>query len=430
MRGDPDVLVIGAGAAGLAAARELSNAGMRILLLEARDRIGGRIFTDHSAGFPIELGAEFVHGRSPDLFGPIKRVPLDVDQVAGELRRKTNGLWDDAGDVMAEVNHLFEKMPANEPDQSFREYIEKSRYSSKTRQLALNFVEGFHAADPRRVSVHWLIRTTQAEEAIDGETSFRVRHGYNGVVNAIADEMQPERCEILLNSPVTEIRWRPGEVSVKSHSAEFRAPLAVITLPLGVLQSGSALFDPPLPEEKLRAMALLESGPVIRVTLCFHDRVWEEQPEMRHLSFLFTDDLQFPAWWTSNPFPYPILTGWAAARYARALAGKSRDELVSLALQALGRILEMDHVSLASRLRAAFVHDWQADPYSHGAYSYVLKGGLNAPKTLASSLEDTLFFAGEAANVEGHNGTVHGAIGSGKRAAEEILKAVNASKQQ
>lgn len=423
MRGDPDVLVIGAGMAGLAAARELSRAGLRILVLEARDRLGGRIFTDHSSGFPVELGAEFVHGRSPDLFGPIIRARLDTAEVAGEMRRKRDGLWDDAGQVMAEVNHLFEKMPANEPDQSFQQYIEKSPYSPETRQLALNFVEGFHAADPRRVSVHWLIRTTQAEEKIDGETSFRVGEGYDRVVKAIAEEMEAERCETLLNTPVTQIRWRRGDVSAKSGAAEFHAPLAVITLPLGVLQSGSVAFDPPLPEEKLRAMALLETGPVIRVSLCFHDRFWEEQPEMRHLSFLFTDEPQFPTWWSSNPLPYPILTGWAAGRYARALAGRSHDELVASALQALGCILEIDHVSLRSRLRAGFVHDWQTDPYSRGAYSYIDIGGLAAPLTLAASLEETLFFAGEAANVEGHNGTVHGAVGSGKKVATEVLQA-------
>ena len=429
MRDDPDVLVIGAGMAGLATTRELSRAGLRTLVLEARDRLGGRIFTDHSSGFPVELGAEFVHGRSPDLFGPIIRARLNTAEVTGGMRRKRNGLWDDAGQVMAEVNHLFEKMPANEPDQSFQQYIEKSPSRPETRQLALNFVEGFHAADPRRVSVHWLTRTTEAEEKIDGESSFRVGDGYDRVVNAVAEDMEPERCDILLNTPVTQIRWRSGDVRINTGAAQFHAPIAVITLPLGVLQSGSIRFDPPLPAEKLQAMALLETGPVIRVSLCFHDRFWEEQPEMRHLSFLFTDDPQFPTWWSSNPLPYPILTGWAAGRYARALAGRSHDELIAVALQALGRILEMDDVSLRTRLRAGFVHDWQADPYSRGAYSYIRIGGLDAPVTLAAPLEETLFFAGEAANVEGHNGTVHGAIGSGKKAADQILRAVGARKQ-
>jgi monoamine oxidase len=422
MNSSPDVLVIGGGAAGLSAARELSTAGLKTVVLEARDRLGGRIFTDDSLGFPVELGAEFVHGRSPDIFELIKAKRLDVAEVAGEMRRKRNGVWGDSGWVMAEVNHLFENMPQGGPDQSFQQYIDASRYGSETKQLALNFVEGFHAANPERVSVHWLVRTTAAEEAIDGETSFRMRHGYSGLVNGIAEGIDQRNCEIVLNTPVTEIEWQRGAVAVKTPAGTFQARRAIMSLPLGVLQSGSVRFTPPLPPEKQRALASLEMGPVIRVSLCFRERFWEELPEMRNLSFLFTDDPHFPTWWRPNPLPYPILTGWAAGRYARALAGRSLDSVVHCALESLGRILEMDQPTLRSHLQRGFVHDWQADPFSRGAYSYVLRGGLNAPLDLESSLEETLFFAGEAANIEGHNGTVHGAIGSGKRAAAEILR--------
>jgi monoamine oxidase len=423
MSSSPDVLVIGAGAAGLTAARELSTAGLKTVVLEARDRLGGRIFTDHSLGFPVELGAEFVHGRSPDMFELIRAQRLDIAEVAGEMRRKRKGVWGDSGSVMAEVNHLFENMPHDGPDQSFQQYIDASRYGPETKQLALNFVEGFHAANPERVSVHWLVQTTSAEEKIDGETSFRVKHGYSGLVDAIAEGIDQRRCELLLNTIVTEIHWRPGAVTVKTPSSIFQAPRAVITLPLGVLQSGTVHFNPGLPPEKQRAFASLGMGPVIRVSLCFRDRFWEELPEMRNLSFLFTDDPDFPTWWSPNPLPYPILTGWAAGRYARALAAKSRDALVHCAMESLGRILEIDQPTLQSHLHRSFVHDWQADRFSRGAYSYVLRGGLNAPLDLETPLEETLFFAGEAASVEGHNGTVHGAIGSGKRAAAEILRA-------
>jgi monoamine oxidase len=164
-------------------------------------------------------------------------------------------------------------------------------------------------------------------------------------------------------------------------------------------------------------------GPVIRVSLCFRNRFWEDLPEMRNLSFLFTDDPQFPTWWSPNPLPYPILTGWAAGRYARALANQNQDGLVQCALGSLGRILELDLPILHSHFQRGFVHDWQADAFSRGAYSYVLCGGVNAPIDLAASLEETIFFAGEASSIDGHNGTVHGAIGSGKRAAAELLQA-------
>jgi len=216
MSNSADVIVIGAGAAGLAAAGELSTAGLTVLLLEARDRIGGRIYTDHSLGFAVELGAEFVHGRSPDIFELISRAQLEIAQVAGEMRRKRNGVWGDSGRVMAEVNHLFENMPAGEPDQSFKQYIERSQYSAETKQLALDFVEGFHAAKPDGVSVHWLIHTTRAEEAINGETSFRMRHGYSLLVRSLSETLDGERCKVLLNTSVSEISWQRREVRVRA----------------------------------------------------------------------------------------------------------------------------------------------------------------------------------------------------------------------
>ncbi len=417
-----DVLVIGGGAAGLAAARELARAGISITLVEARDRLGGRICTDHSPGFPVELGAEFVHGRSPDIFEPIREAGLDLVDVAGEMRQKRKRLWDDSGDVMAEVNHLFENMPSAGSDQPFKQYIDHSRYSGQTKELALNFVEGFHAADPARVSVHWLIRTTEAEESIDGESSHRFKHGYFGLIDFMAKDIHARHCRIFLNTPVSDIHWRPGEVTARAGAQMFHAARAIITLPLGVLQSGSISFDPPLPPGKGQAMRCLEMGPVIHVVLAFRDRFWEELPEMRNLSFLFTDDPQFPTWWTANPLPYPVLTGWAAGRYARSLAGRSKDELLSAAVKSLARIVETDEPTLRLHLQHGLVHDWQADPFSCGAYSYVLSGGMGAPRALAAPVAGTLFFAGEATNTEGHNGTVHGAIGSGKRAAQEVME--------
>lgn len=423
MVNNSDVLVIGGGAAGIAAARELSNAGLNVTVIEARDRLGGRISTDHTQGFPVELGAEFIHGRSTDTHGPVERAHLEIAQVTGAMRSRKNGEWKQPGNVMGEMNHLFENMPASPPDQTFQQYIERSTYSSETKQLALRFVEGFHAADPERVSVHWLVRTTKAEEEIDGERSFRVRHGYDGLIHAIANDIKHDYCKICLNSPVREIRWHRGEVVAVTQEDEFPATRAIVTLPLGVFMAKSVRFIPELPAEKAQAMSGLETGPVIRVVLCFAERFWEKLPEMRNLSFLFTDDPQFPTWWTSHPLPYPILTGWAAARYARALAGLSRDQLVRAAVESLRRILHLNQAELNAQLRHGFVHDWQADPYACGAYSYVVKDGLGAPLALAEPLEDTLFFAGEATNKEGHNGTVHGAIGSGKRAAEEVIRA-------
>ena len=420
MEGSADVLVIGAGAAGLAAAHELTSAGLKVTLLEARDRLGGRVFTDHSAGFPVELGAEFVHGHSPHIFEHIDKRKLRFAAVAGEFRRKQNGLWADAGDVWGELNHLFEHMPASAPDQSFKQYIDASQYSFETKQLAQNFVAGFHAADPARVSVHWLIHTTAAEERIGGDTSFRLGDGYDCLIEALKSAVSEERCQTLLNTQVKQVVWRRGEVITRTDVADYRAPRAIITLPLGVLKAGLVRFDPTL-AAKERAMRHLEMGQVIRVSLCFREKFWEEAPEMRNLSFLFTDNPQFPTWWTSNPLPFPMLTGWAAGRYARALAGRSSEEIIDSSMQSLSGILEMKKAELDAKVSAAFVHDWQADRFSCGAYSYAAVGGANAFGKLAETLDGSLFFAGEATNTQGHNGTVHGAIQTGKRAARQVV---------
>jgi monoamine oxidase len=138
---------------------------------------------------------------------------------------------------------------------------------------------------------------------------------------------------------------------------------------------------------------------------------------------MFTDDPHFPTWWTSNPLPFPILTGWAAGRYARNLAQLNHDQVINRALESLAVIFEIEIMRLRGLLQRGFTYDWDADPFSCGAYSYAAVGGNGAARDLAAPLANTLFFAGEATNSEGHNGTVHGAIATGKRAAREVLAA-------
>ena len=169
-----DVIVIGAGIAGLAAMQRLAAAGMDVLVLEARERLGGRIFTQQHNGYPVELGAEFVHGRPPEILEIIRSAGLKPAEVSGEFRTRIAGRWEDSDNLMSEVNELFDKIPSGGPDQSFHDYIESTNYSVQARQQATFFVEGFHAADARKVGIHWLLKATKAEESIDGDTSLRV----------------------------------------------------------------------------------------------------------------------------------------------------------------------------------------------------------------------------------------------------------------
>ncbi|HKW74863.1 MAG TPA: NAD(P)/FAD-dependent oxidoreductase [Terriglobales bacterium] len=417
----PDVLIIGAGVAGLAAARDLVAAGGNVTMLEARDRIGGRIFTQETAACPVELGAEFVHGRAPEILELAALAGIELVEVEGEFRRRSNGRWLNAGELMSGVNALFDAMPVSGLDLSFADYLKKARVEKQVKEQAWAYVEGFHAADPRRVSVHWIRRSTKAEEKIEGDRTFRVPQGYSGIVETLARDLKPPQCELLTSSSVVEISWSPGKVVVRASAGEFTAPRAIITLPLGVMKAGGVEFKPAL-RDKAETMKNLEMGPVLRVVLLFRERFWDQWQDFRDMSFLFTDDPQFPTWWSSNPLPRPMLTGWAAGHFAKALSGRRSAQIVEIAVQALERIMPQSE-RIRPLLQAGFMHDWQADEYSRGAYSYGCVGGTGAAHALAEPVEGTLFFAGEATNSDGHAGTVHGAIATGRRAAKEALSA-------
>jgi monoamine oxidase len=199
----------------------------------------------------------------------------------------------------------------------------------------------------------------------------------------------------------------------------------VITIPLGVLQAapgqpGAIHFDP-VPADHLKAARQLCFGQVFRVVLRFTGRVWEENQALSDTGFLLSDEAVFPTWWTPLPFRASLITGWSAGRKADPLLGQSRQCVIDQAVQRLARITSLDPDDFRSSLAAAHFHDWSEDPFSRGAYSYVPVGGLPARELLASPLEKTIYFAGEATETQGHGATVHGAIASGKRVACQIL---------
>jgi monoamine oxidase len=240
------------------------------------------------------------------------------------------------------------------------------------------------------------------------------------------------------------IEWRAGHVEVKAYkrvdsSREiFSARRAVITLPLGVLQApphaeGSVSFRPEL-ANKLEAMRHLVMGAAVRVILRFRERWWEDgrqvtalkqaKADLARMSFLFSTDEWMPVWWTQLPIRAPILVGWVGGPVAEEFALQSEDFVLNHALDALARLFGIERKRIEHLLEAQYVHDWQADPYTRGCYSYIAVDGLGAQKELARPVEGTLFFAGEATNSDGHHGTVHGAIAAGRRAAIEVLESL------
>ena len=299
------------------------------------------------------------------------------------------------------------------------------------------FVGGFHAADPARISTHSIIYGDHASREIEEDRLFHIVGGYNKLLEALVRSL-PDTVTVRTRLPVTQIDWRRDPVVVlagaenSEQMQEFVAPRVVVTLPLGVLQQelqplGAVTFKPPL-VEKRGALAKLAMGPVVRVTLRFDSVFWEDphvmgEQALRDPHFIFSDDPSFPTWWTAAPSLHlPLLVGWCAGPCAEAKATIEEGELCSQAIGALARILSLPESLIAQRLTHFYYHDWQSDPYSRGAYSYVLAGGMGAQQELARPLADRLFFAGEATQSDGHHATVHGAFSSGVRVAEEILK--------
>jgi monoamine oxidase len=412
---DADVIVVGAGVAGLAAARELKRAGFTTLVVEGRNRIGGRIYTQREPGLPvaIELGAEFIHGRPREVCDLLREEGLRPSEVPGTRWCSIGGRLEPCNDWWDKVESIFETMDDKGPDRTFAEHLASVDADDERKFRATAFVEGFNAARADRISVHSLVQANKASEEIEGSHSYRLLDGYDWVVRALARDL-----DIRTGAKATRVRWRSGAVTVETIAGDFRASRAVLTLPLGVLQAGAVAFEPEL-YGKREAANLLAVGEVVRVTFRFRERFWEARTP--GLSYLHSDDLTMATWWSAAPSDAPVLTGWAAAKQGRALSGLTRDQIAERALDALARILALDPRPFVDTWHT---HDWQSDPLSRGAYSYIPVGALECPRRLAAAVEDTLFFAGEATNTEGHGATVHGAIATGMRAAREAVAAL------
>lgn len=441
----PDLIVVGAGAAGLSAAIKVARSGFSVQIIEARNRIGGRMFTlrDPVWQVPIELGAEFIHGLPSEICRPLQRQRSDIAEVVGESWCSTKGRLSRC-DFSSSVKSILEKMNCRGNDESFLSFLDR-RFPNSTaskkqeaRRRALAYVTGFDAADPARVGVHWLVRSIRAEKQIDGDRAFRSKNGYDDLLDIFRQELIESKARVQTETVVESIAWSRGRAVVTaqqaSKSLQLVAKRVLVTLPLGVLQASSretglVRFMPSLPRKKLEALKILQMGKAIRVTLRFRNRFWETMcPDQKnnktlsHMNYLFTQDDWFPTWWTRMPDKLPILTGWAPARSAERLSGKSQPFVVRQALRSLASALKTKPSRLESLLDDTYFHDWQNDPFSRGAYSYGAVGSDGAQRALGTSLENTLFFAGEATDTTGHNGTVHGAIASGHRAALQILR--------
>lgn len=436
---EPETIVIGAGAAGLAAARALSDAGRTVTVLEARPRIGGRILTVHDREWPlpVELGAEFLHGEAEATRRIAARAGLAVVELTDEHVWAEDGRLRSMGEVWTRLGKALGRIDTRTADVSFEQFLARHRMPGPQRAMARLFVEGYYAAHLERVSAHSL--ASGAEDLEEPPRQYRMADGYFGIVEWLSAGLDPDVAQLRTGCIVEQVRWRRGAVDVAYRQAarthRLRARRLLVTLPLGVLKAqpeaeGAVRFEP-VPAVLRAAVAKLEVSQVRKLVLRFREAFWDEAEfferravtgiEATRIDFLHDHTGDFPTWWAARPWQVPVLTAWAGGPRADALAELDETAVLDRALRGLARMLDLRRPRLEDLLESWRTHDWRTDPWSRGAYSYVGVGGLPVQRALARPVDGTLYFAGEATEPD-EMGTVAGAIASGQRAARQVLK--------
>lgn len=412
-----DVLIVGAGAAGLAAARSLKQAGLTFRILEASERSGGRIMTVHdpNTGAPIELGAEFIHGEAQHTTRLIEEARLVTVPVLGQHYRSDDGQLSSQKRIWKRMSRVFKRMDAGrEEDRSFEDFLNTKPGGpllKEERELARGFVEGFNGADSWRISEKSLAEQGNPTEG--AANAMRIVNGYGSLIEYMANGLEDA---IVFDSFVQTVLWDERRVRVQtSTGAEYEAKKLILTVPLTLLQDETIAFIPEIPTIRKAARQLV-MGHVARVTLVTAKRFWEKRSN--DLSFVHTPGRPFNVWWTMNPLQANVLVGWAGGPSAVEL--KRSGQIEQAAIREAARAFAMKRARVNELVLSIHTLDWSTQPFTLGAYSYVGVGGTTAATRLARPLRGTLFIAGEATDSK-NMGTVEGAIASGKRAARQVV---------
>lgn len=418
------IIIIGAGAAGLMAARKLSAAGYPVTVLEANERIGGRIHTIQPPGFlqPIEEGAEFMHGKLPLTMQLLKEADMPCQPVQGAMMRVKNGEWSTQEDFIAGWDELLHRMGNLKEDMTLGDFLQRYFSNEKyalLRQSAQRFAEGFDVADLSQVSVMGLREEWRHEE----EEQYRIPGGYTGLMEYLQKAGRADGCTIHTSCTVKTIRWQRNQVEAAAADGRvFTAQKAIITLPLGVLQANqehfTAISFEPAVSAQEQGVQQIGFGAVVKVIVQFSERFWLRYKE--NIGFILSEEA-IPTWWTHLPNTDAILTGWLGGPKTARFTDATDETVLQQAIQSLANIFRMPVNEIQALVTASHIARWQTNPWSLGAYSYNKLFTTDARALLNKPVEDTLYFAGEGVYDGINGGTVEAALQS----AVDVVKLID-----
>lgn len=420
-----DVIVIGAGAAGLMAAWELVQTGRKTAVIEAKDYVGGRMHTiqDNNFELPVELGAEFVHGDLELTKMLLKKAGAEQYTVNGEI-------WQDEDDQLGEqkdfiedyssLNKKFKELKEDIPIAEFMEIHLQGKEFEEARFTLKNYVEGYYAGDTHKASTFAL----QEELNSSSDKQYRVEGGYIKIVDYLHQQCKEKGVQFFLSNTVTEIKWSQDEVEVITEQQAFASTKILVTVPVGVLQSESIRFSPAIPE-KINAAKKLGFGPVIKTVLQFDEAFWKkkeftQRKNLDKLSFIFSK-ATIPTWWTYYPKEVAMLTGWSGGPHAEEIKDLNNEDILQKALESLGEIFNVSANLLGLKLKGWHIANWVKDPFSCGGYSYEVVNGKEIKQVIKQPIDNTIFFAGEGLYNGPEIGTVEAALYTGRETAHEII---------
>ncbi|MEO8860420.1 MAG: NAD(P)/FAD-dependent oxidoreductase [Ginsengibacter sp.] len=422
-----DIIIVGGGAAGLMAAKILSEAGRKILLLEARDQLGGRIQQLNNFSFPAEGGAEFIHGNLKTTFDLLKEAGMKKEKIKGQFCRAEKGKWLVNSEPVPHWNLLIKKMKACNEDMTVDDFLVK--YFSKKKYDVLRtqfkkYVEGYDAADTNYVSVLSLKNEMENEDGVQ----YRPVAGYTSLINFLKETTVKNDAVIKTGEPVKEIMMT-NKIEVITSSGKYFSKKIIIAVPVGVLQARknnkSFIRFPSLLNNYITAAKKIGNGGVIKFLLEFDKTFWLEKKFLKNKkipapSYIFSEEI-IPTWWTQFPSMVPLLTGWLAGPQSGRMKSFSTKKFESIMLDSLSSIMFVKKSELEQKLLNYEIMNWIDEPHILGGYSYTTLKTEKARKILLTPYKDTFYFAGEYVT-QNSPSTVDAALQSGKLVAMEILK--------